>query len=78
MTAIPKGGSEAREGGHVDCAVRLQRGGDRMLHIAKEASARGTQVTGLRGVADLGYGLSVGVYERAAEDDARDAAAPDS
>ena len=43
-----------------------------MLHIAKEASARGTQVTGLRGVADLGYGHSVGVYKRAAEDDARD------
>ena len=41
MTVFGKGGSEALEGGHVDCVVRLHGGGDRFLHIVEEARARG-------------------------------------
>ena len=72
MTALGKGGSVTREGSHVDCAVYLHGVGDRFLHIVEEAYARKTQVTGRHNFADLRYGHTVDVHERAAEDKARD------
>ena len=68
MTTRDKGGSVAREGGHVDFSVHPHGGGERVLHTAEEAVARETRVTGRHNAADLGQVHTVEVYERAVED----------